>query len=125
MLFMHLSCMTDGKPQREQPWSIRGVSNETKAAAGIAARRAGITLGAWLDRAVRDAVAEQLSTKTGQEVGPTAAEIMEQVAKMIAGVNQRLDQIEAKPVPQPEERRGFWPFGGSRRHTAGKPYGGK
>ncbi|WP_281016122.1 MULTISPECIES: hypothetical protein [unclassified Minwuia] len=47
----------------ETPWSVRGVEPETREAAKVAARRAGLTLGQWLNRTIRNAVAEQLGTR--------------------------------------------------------------
>jgi hypothetical protein len=37
------------------PWSIKGVSEEARAAAVAAARRAGVPVGVWLSRAIREA----------------------------------------------------------------------
>ncbi|MCT4493175.1 hypothetical protein [Bosea minatitlanensis] len=37
------------------PWSVKGVDPRTRDAAKAAARRAGMTLGAWLDHKIRDA----------------------------------------------------------------------
>ncbi len=115
--------MTYGKPQREQPWSIRGVSAEAKTAAGMAAKRGGVTLGAWLDRVVMDAASEQLSSRGKQEVGPTAAEIMAEVAKMIAGVNQRLDQVQAEAAAKAIEPQKMGMGKRLRVLVTGKPGG--
>lgn len=49
------------------PWSVKGVDPEAREAAKIAARRAGLTVGQWLNQTIRAAAAEQL---TGQ--GPAA-----------------------------------------------------
>jgi len=46
----------------ETPWSVRGVEPETREAAKVAARRSGMTLGQWLNRTIRSAVAEQLGS---------------------------------------------------------------
>lgn len=43
------------------PWSVKGVEPEAREAAKLAARRAGMTLGAWLNRVIRTAAAEELT----------------------------------------------------------------
>jgi hypothetical protein len=90
----------------------------------MAAERSGQTLGTWLDRVVLDAAAEQLSSKGKQEVGPTATEIMAQVAEMIAGVNQRLDQVQQQAEERTAEPQISGLGGRVRWLLTGKP-GGK
>ena len=41
------------------PWSVKGVEPEAREAAKIAARRAGLTIGAWLNQMIRAAATEQ------------------------------------------------------------------
>lgn len=45
---------------KNQPWSVKGVEPEAREAAKLAARRAGMTLGTWLNRVIRTAAAEEL-----------------------------------------------------------------
>ena len=44
---------------RAAAWSVRGVGRETRDAAQEAARRAGMSLGEWLDEVIADQAAEQ------------------------------------------------------------------
>ena len=44
------------------PWSVKGVEPEAREAAKIAARRAGLTLGQWLNSTIRATAAQQLAT---------------------------------------------------------------
>ena len=44
------------------PWSVKGVEPEAREAAKIAARRAGMTVGQWLNHTIRTAAAQQLVT---------------------------------------------------------------
>ena len=44
------------------PWSVKGVEPEAREAAKIAARRAGLTIGSWLNQIIRAAATEQLTT---------------------------------------------------------------
>ena len=44
------------------PWSVKGVEPEAREAAKIAARRAGLTIGAWLNQMIRAAATEQLTS---------------------------------------------------------------
>jgi localization factor PodJL len=52
------------------PWSVKGVEPEAREAAKIAARRAGMTLGQWLNQTIRRSAAEQLAgpLKPSQEI---------------------------------------------------------
>ena len=47
------------------PWSVKGVEPEAREAAKIAARRAGLTIGNWLNQIIRTAAAEQLTNSNG------------------------------------------------------------
>ncbi len=40
---------------QQSPWSVKGVRPESRVAAKVAARRAGLTIGEWLNRAIMDA----------------------------------------------------------------------
>lgn len=42
------------------PWSVKGVDPEAREAAKIAARKAGLTVGQWLNQTIRIAASEQL-----------------------------------------------------------------
>lgn len=44
------------------PWSVKGVEPEAREAAKIAARRAGMTVGQWLNHTIRSAAARELVT---------------------------------------------------------------
>jgi localization factor PodJL len=46
------------------PWSVKGVDPECREAAKVAARKAGMTLGAWLNRAIMLQAASELSGDT-------------------------------------------------------------
>lgn len=43
--------------RQEDPWQVDGVTAATRLAAEAAAARDGLTLGAWIDAAIRDAAA--------------------------------------------------------------------
>ena len=45
---------------KTSPWSVKGIDPEAREAAKIAARKAGLTLGAWLNQTIRSAATEQL-----------------------------------------------------------------
>ena len=44
----------------KSPWSVKGVDPEAREAAKIAARRAGLTVGAWLNQTIRHTAAREL-----------------------------------------------------------------
>lgn len=80
------------------PWSVKGVDPRTRDAAKAAARRAGMTLGEWLDTKIRDEAAEDLA----------AAPAPEQLD--IAALSQRLAKLSGSPMdtasaPAPEPLR--------------------
>ena len=52
------------------PWSVKGIDPETREAAKVAARRAGMPVGAWLSQVIRQAAVTQL--KGGQATAPMA-----------------------------------------------------
>ncbi len=54
------------------PWSVKGVEPAAREAAKIAARRAGMTLGQWLNQTIRRTAADQLTgpQRTSQELAP-------------------------------------------------------
>ncbi|WP_353181876.1 hypothetical protein [Bosea sp. (in: a-proteobacteria)] len=66
------------------PWSVKGVDPRTRDAAKAAARRAGMTLGAWLDHKIRDAHEDAFEAEA-----PTAPP--EQLD--IAALSERLAQL--------------------------------
>jgi localization factor PodJL len=66
------------------PWSVKGVDPRTRDAAKAAARRAGMTLGEWLDHKIRDESDEA-------QPGPTFSAPPEQLD--IAALSQRLAQL--------------------------------
>ena len=52
------------------PWSVKGVDPETREAAKIAARRAGMTVSQWISLTIRTAATEQLSSTVRPDGGP-------------------------------------------------------
>lgn len=79
------------------PWSVKGVDPRTRDAAKAAARRAGMTLGEWLDHKIRDE----------SEASPATGSVPEQLD--IAALSERLARLSqgqtdtaARPsVPEP------------------------
>lgn len=51
------------------PWSVKGVDPEAREAAKLAARKAGMTLGDWLNQTIRTAAAEQLKHNAPRPAG--------------------------------------------------------
>lgn len=78
------------------PWSVKGVDPRTRDAAKAAARRAGMTLGEWLDNKIREEAAE-----TGPTAAPDDAEQLD-----IAALSERLarlsqGEMQTAATPQP------------------------
>ena len=61
--------MPEGKPKRETPYAVRGVSPEAKSAVSLSAKKAGQSPGEWLTRVILDAASAELTHP--REVGPT------------------------------------------------------
>ncbi|PZU94584.1 MAG: hypothetical protein DI527_03145 [Chelatococcus sp.] len=89
------------------PWSVKGVDPRTRDAAKAAARRAGMTLGEWLDRKILD--------ESGQEVVETPPEqldiaaLSERLARLSTGQMDTAPRASAGPAPRasrPEPSRG-------------------
>jgi len=57
------------------PWSVKGVEPEAREAAKIAARRAGTTVGQWLNHTIRAATAQQLATPPGAPEDPISPDL--------------------------------------------------
>ena len=55
------------------PWSVKGVDPEAREAAKIAARKAGLTVGAWLNQMIRQSASDQLRSGGAQQGGSTQA----------------------------------------------------
>jgi len=82
-----------------KPWSIRGVHPEVRNAALAAAKREGVTIGEWLDRAIRSHVK---SSRKPQE--NTSDNAVRQVADLsdaerLVGMITKLSEAGA-PVPK-------------------------
>jgi hypothetical protein len=59
------------------PWTIRGVSHETREAVKKASRKEGLPIGDWVDRNLLSASHSVLGTgDTQKEVGPTTEDMM-------------------------------------------------
>lgn len=74
----------------ETPWSVRGVEPETREAAKMAARRSGLTLGHWLNRTIRNAVAEELGSRQ-DGAGDDAQLPALPNAVLLAAIQEQLD----------------------------------
>lgn len=89
------------------PWSVKGIDTETREAAKTAARKAGVTLGAWLNRTILDAAAGKTRTDAGPNNGyavppastdSAATRVMfETIEKMSA----RLEELEERLLQAP------------------------
>jgi len=86
--------------KRNMPWSLKGVSLEARDAARAAAQREGLTIGAWLDRAIRTAA----SHTTGATVVATEAAPV----------------VPAPPAPDPEQPPAA-PRSSQRTHPRARP----
>lgn len=73
------------------PWSVKGIEPEAREAAKQAARRAGVTLGAWLNQVIMDGGTD--------EVGMTDAEVSLKPGAPAQSFNP---SVFSQPAPQPQ-----------------------
>lgn len=52
------------------PWSVKGVDPEAREAAKMAARKAGVTVGVWLNQTIRIAASQQLKSGFSEPLYP-------------------------------------------------------
>ncbi len=81
------------------PWSVKGVDPRTRDAAKAAARRAGMTLGEWLDHKIRDESDEPpapLATPAPEQLDIAA--LSERLARLSQG---QTDTAARRPAPNP------------------------
>ena len=86
---------------RAAAWSVRGVGRETRDAAQEAARRAGMSLGEWLDEVIADQAAEQ-------GVNPEdfdQDERLEAIGDRLSALSRRNDPGFRRPRGDSEEER--------------------
>lgn len=82
-----------------KPWSIRGVHPEVRNAALAAAKREGVTIGEWLDRAIRSHV--KGGRKQGQNVSDNAVRRVADLSdaeRLVSMITQLSDA--GVPVPK-------------------------
>lgn len=93
--------------KQETPWSVRGISHETRTAAKKAARRSGLTIGEWMERTLQEAAQRDLKGEGDQLPALRLEETLSKIADNLEKQNTRLDAIEG--------RRGFLSFFGFGR----------
>ncbi len=82
------------------PWSVKGVDPRTRDAAKAAARRAGMTLGEWLDHKIRDE-SEEAQPAMAATAPPEQLDIAA-LSERLARLSQTQTETAARaPTPQP------------------------
>ena len=96
-----------GRPKNKntdqsKPWSIRGISHETRSAATKAARDSKTPIGEWVERALQNEIQNQYAQpETKTELGPTSDEMLQQLLKSQEALAKRLDDMnehQSKPL---------------------------
>lgn len=80
------------------PWSVKGVDPRTRDAAKAAARRAGMTLGEWLDHKIRDESDEGPAPSAPEQLDIAA--LSERLARLSQGRTDTAPR-QAPPTPTP------------------------
>lgn len=76
--------------RKNDTWTVRGVSHETRTAAKMAARRSGQTLGEWLEQNIRAAATDEVKRNLP----------MHRLEDQLAEISGKLDAMQ----------RPFWRF---------------
>ncbi len=84
------------------PWSVKGVDPRTRDAAKAAARRAGMTLGEWLDHKIRDEAGEPAPAPAAQPEQLNIAALSERLSRLSQGQMETSSQA-ARPLKRPAE----------------------
>ena len=81
--------------QINDTWAIRGIDPETRTAATMAARRAGETVGAWCNRALREAATARLKEQLpGPTIEETLSKLAESMAQQAAATQNQVEQAQ-------------------------------
>lgn len=90
------------------PWSVKGIDSETREAAKTAARRAGVTLGTWLNQAIQDAASEAprpgpdvLDGSTPHVEPPDGSAATRAMFETIQKMSARLEELERRLLQAP------------------------
>ena len=90
-------------------WTIRGVSQETRAAVRVAARKDGMTMGAWIDDVLIREATNRNKALAG-EVGPTMETVMAKLLEHMEKTETRAEEM-SKRLESLETRKKWrlWP----------------
>ena len=78
--------------KQAMPWSVKGVNSDARDAAKEAARRAGMTLGEWLNTVISETAADR-EAEAGQEGVPSTSTVADQLQRLHrAAVQTAADQ---------------------------------
>lgn len=83
------------------PWSVKGVDPRTRDAAKAAARRAGMTLGEWLDHKIRVEAGETAPISTDAPEQLDIAALSERLARLSQGQMETSSQAASTSVRSP------------------------
>ena len=72
------------KNAKNETWTIRGISPETRAAVKKAARRSGVPMGAWIDEQLRLAATDGLQNNLPAQ----------RVEDQLASISEKLDAMQ-------------------------------
>jgi hypothetical protein len=108
------------EPDDDEPWPVAGVTADAREAAATAAAAEGRAVGAWIEAAIRDAVAMDHVVTGGRQDGVSTADIVAAIEALgsriaaaehatrqaVAPLQDRLDrlslelaEIEERPMP--------------------------
>ena len=86
-------------------WTVNGVSDQTREAASAAAKEAGVPVGAWIERAVREALQgePEPAPAAGVELDELEAMVRRVVAEELRPVQEALARLGTAARPGPPD----------------------
>jgi hypothetical protein len=100
--FHRVTMAVDSRPV----WTLKGISQETREAVKIAARRAGKTMSVWVEETLRRAATETI--KAPLLPGPTQEQLLAKVLELVEAQNKRLAALEERRQEPQEEPGRSW-----------------
>lgn len=92
-----MSSTKKGKSSTAQNWNIKGIEPETRQKVTMAAKKAGLTIGAYVNRKLLDAATQDLKRKKDTKPPVKYDELQQQMAEMNKVITQLIED-KNKPL---------------------------
>jgi len=93
----HMARPRTTEPSLTKPWSIRGITHETRSAATKAARDIKIPIGEWIERSLLSTIQTQYQKEEPKkELGPTTDQMLARLMESQDSLAKRLEEMSEK-----------------------------